>query len=108
MRANKTLIITPLLTLAACVSLSPKEEAQYRHIHADMPIPYAYEDDLFEEGVDDIASMGAFALMGARIGWPESFTRSSPQHGLHDRRCCFAAGRTAADAGPSDELLQSP
>ena len=41
-----------------------------------IPIPYAVDNDAFEEGVEEIAKISSYALMGARIGWPAEFGAS--------------------------------
>ncbi len=38
-----------------------------------IPIPYWTDIDAFGEGMEDMATIGAYALMGARMGWPEGF-----------------------------------
>ena len=40
-----------------------------------VPISYKSGNDAFEEGVELIASVAAHTLMGAQIGWPESFRK---------------------------------
>ena len=42
-----------------------------------IPVSYKYDTDAFEEGVELIASVGAHALMAARIGWPAEFRRET-------------------------------
>jgi hypothetical protein len=38
-----------------------------------IPIPYGTEVDAFEKGVEAMATVTAYALMGARLVWPDSF-----------------------------------
>jgi hypothetical protein len=38
-----------------------------------IPIPYSTDIDAFEEGIEEMATIGAYALMGARLGWPDGF-----------------------------------
>ena len=42
-----------------------------------IPVPYKFDKDAFEEGVELIASVGAHALIGARIGWPAEFRKET-------------------------------
>jgi hypothetical protein len=42
-----------------------------------VPIPYKFGSDAFEKGIKLTSSVGAHALMGARIGWPAEFRRET-------------------------------